>query len=227
VLALVALWLALVNVAIHFAVYILGYDHLLDFARPFTFRGKATLAKWFASSNLLFCAVLLAIIAWGKMRERDVYRYHWAALALVFYAISAVETAGMHERMSAPLKAVIPATGFLLHTWVVMGMLFTSIIALFYVRFILHLPSETRRRVLLAATLYVGGALGMEILRGPYNEVYGAKHMTAELMKSFEELCQMSGIVVFIYTLLLYVKMYMKEIILQIDDKSPKALNAG
>jgi hypothetical protein len=226
VLAFVALWLAFVNIAIHFAVYILGYEHLLGFARPFTFRGNATLAQWFATANLLLCALLLAIIAWGRQRETDTYRYHWTALAVIFCAISVVETTGLHELTSAPLKAVVPATGLLFHTWVVLGMLFTSIVAAFYVRFILHLPSKTRRLFLLAAALYVGGALGMEILRGPYNEVYGAKHMTAELMKTFEEFCQMLGIVVFIYTLLLYIKLYVKEINLQIIDKTSRALNS-
>ncbi|HXH09749.1 MAG TPA: hypothetical protein VNP04_08325 [Alphaproteobacteria bacterium] len=224
VLAFVASWLGFVNIAIHFAVYILGYDHLLRFAGPFTFRGNTTLAKWFASSNLLFCAALLAVIAWGKIRERDAYRSHWAALALIFCAVSVVETTGLHEMTTAPLKAVVPATGFLFHTWVVLGMLFTLVVALFYVRFLLHLPPETRRLFTLAATLYVGGALGIEILRGPYNEIYGAKHMTAEFMKTFEEFCQMSGIVVLIYALLLYIRMYIKELNLTFDDTSLSTL---
>jgi hypothetical protein len=222
VLTLGALSLACVNIAIHFCIYILGYDQLLEFARPFTFRGNSTVAKWFATANLLLCTLLLAIIARGKIQETDGYRHHWSALALIFCAISLEEAVGLHELTSKPLSSVFPATGLLFHTWVVLGVLFTAIVALIYARFLGHLPSKTKRLFLLAATLYVGGALGMEIIRGPYNEAYGAKHMIAEILKSIEEIFQMLGVVVFIYTLLSYIGEHIKEVTLYIDNKASK-----
>jgi hypothetical protein len=225
-LSLIVSSLAFVNIAIQFSIYILGYDYLAGFARPFTLSGSSTVAKWFASSNLLLCALLLAIIAWGKIREIDSYRYHWSALALIFCAISLEEAIGLHELTSKPLNSIFAATGLLFHPWVVLGVFFTSIIALMYVRFLLHLPSKTRRLFLLAAILYVGGALGMEIIRGPFNEAYGSNNMIAQLMKTLEEFCQMLGIVAFIYALLFYISTYIKEVNLYIDDKVPKAVDS-
>jgi predicted permease len=130
----------------------------------------------------------------------------------MFCAISLEETIGLHELTSRPLSAILPATGILFHTWIVLGILFASIVALFYVRFLLHLPRTTRKLFVLAAALYVGGVLGMETIRGVYNELYGVRNMTAQMMKTFEEFCQMLGITVFIYSLLDYIGEHIKAI---------------
>jgi hypothetical protein len=79
---------------------------------------------------------------------------------------------------------------------------------------------KTRQLFLIAATLYVGGALGMEIVRGPYNAVYGAHNMTAAMLKTLEEVCQMFGIVVFIQGLLSYMSAYVKVVNVHLDEES-------
>lgn len=211
-LSLLVFSLALVNIAIQFSNYILGYDHLLRYARLLTFEGSAKIPKWLASSNLLICALLLATIACAKTRQGDCFSRHWIALGFIFCAISLEDAVGFHELATEPLRSALHATGFLYHSWTILGLIFTPIGALIYCKFFFHLPLKIRQLFLLAAMLYVGGALGMEILRGPYNAVYGDENMIAAILRTLEEFCQMFGIVIFIYALLLYISIYLKEV---------------
>jgi hypothetical protein len=222
VLTLLVSSLALVNVSIQFSSYILGYGDLLRYARLLTFEGSAKIPKWLASSNLLICALLLATIACAKTRQGDRFSRHWVGLSFIFCAISLEEAVGFHELATVPLRSALHATGFLYHSWTIVGLIFTPILALIYCNFFFHLPLKTRQLFLLAATLYVGGALGMEILRGPYNAVYGDQNMLAAMLKMLEELFQMFGIVAFIYALLSYLSIYIKEVHLYIKDATPE-----
>jgi hypothetical protein len=220
VLTVTVLSLTFVNIAIELLIYIQGYDRHLAFARLFTFKGNASVPKWFASSELLLSALLLATIAWVKIGEGDRYGRHWSALALIFCAISLEEAVGFHELAGELVGLVIHTSGLLYNTWTLLGIIFTPIVALIYSRFLFHLHPKTRGLFLLAAIFYVGGALGLEIIRGPYIEAYGVENMTYAMLKTFEEFCQMIGIVVFIDALLSYIGAHVKEIRVSIDNQA-------
>jgi hypothetical protein len=224
ILTLVILSLTVINIAVQFWRYFLADNPNSDlgFAQSFIFEGNATVPKWVASSNLLLCALLLGTIARAKLREHSRYGPHWMGLAFIFCAISLEEAVGFHELVGELVKIVVHASGFLYHAWTILGVIFTLIIALAYCKFVFHLPIRTMRLFFLAATLYIGGAVVMEIIRGPYNEAYGIRNMTAAMLKTIEEFSQMIGIVVFIYALLAYTAAQMKELHIYIDDEASK-----
>jgi hypothetical protein len=225
ILSLIVLSLTTVNIAIQFSIYVLGNDHPAGLARLFILGSHATVPKWFASANLLLSALLLATIAWVKIVEGDAYRRHWSLLAFILCALSLEESAGLHQLTSGPLRSALglDGTGFLHFTWVLIGLIIVPIVALAFCRFLYQLPTKTRSLFLLAAMLYVGGALGMKILRGPYNAAYGVEHMTAAMLKTVEEFSQMTGVVVFIYALLSYIAAHLKEVHVYFDDRAPKS----
>jgi hypothetical protein len=222
-LGLTVVSLTVVNITIQYSIYGLGYDYPTGLARLFVFGIHGTIPKWFASANLLLSALLLATIAWAKNSEGDAYRHHWSCLALIFCALSLEESAGFHHLASAPLRSALrlDGTGVLHFPWVLLGMILVPIIALAFCRFFYYLPAKDRSLFLLAAILYVGGALGMKILRGPYNSAYGVDNMTGAMLKTVEESCQMIGIVVFIYALLSYIAAHLKEVHVYIEDRQP------
>jgi hypothetical protein len=78
------------------------------------------------------------------------------------------------------------------------------------------------RLFILAGTIYVGGALGMEMVNARYADLYGFKNLTYQLMTAVEEFLEMSGIAIFIYALMSYVatqSSQMKTVTVQIEEK--------
>lgn len=63
--------------------------------------------------------------------------------------------------------------------------------------------SSTTRGLLLAAALYVGGAIGLEMASGYYISRTGMNHnLTVALLATVEEFLEMSGVVVLIHAIL-------------------------
>jgi len=85
-----------------------------------------------------------------------------------------------------------------------------------YLKFLLHLPRKTRDLFLLAGSIYVGGALGMEMVCGYYADAVGQRNLIYGLMASVEEILEMVGVIVFIYALLSYIGSYLENIDLRL-----------
>ena len=64
--------------------------------------------------------------------------------------------------------------------------------------------------------LYIGGALGMEMVGSYYAELEGQQHLTYALLTSLEEAMEMMGTVVFIYGLLFYIERWTQKLQVQI-----------
>lgn len=182
----------------------LGLDNVLGLV-PFVNLGlENNLPTWYSSAVLLFCAGILAVIGHRARALRMPHARTWAALAAVFVFLSLDETASIHERMSAPVKAHL---GSVYNAWVIPASVMVLVGGLLAYRFVMDLPRRTRHLVILAGVLFVGGAMGLEAVAGairtiyPYNAEY---ELTLRLIATLEELLEMVGVVVFAYALLDY-----------------------
>ena len=84
-----------------------------SYVRLFILSGEANIPSWYASSTLLLCSILLAMIACGKKRAGDSYLMHWSALSVIFLFLSLDEAAMIHEMTIKPLQTHFNASGFL------------------------------------------------------------------------------------------------------------------
>lgn len=176
---------------------------LATFQRLFDLNGEGNIPAWFSASLLLLSSLLLAIIAIHTRQTLDKYRWHWAVLALIFLFLSVDEAARLHEVISRAIRVRLAPQGALKSSWVLPYSVFALVVAAFYTRFLLHLPAVTRRLLLFAATLYIGGALGMEIVGAVRLERPGwGKDGNLRYTVPIEEFCEMLGVVVFIHALL-------------------------
>lgn len=210
-LATVVLALSLADLATLFFKYYLGHNHLFGLAPLFDFFGESNLPTWFSSSTLLLCSLLLATIALGKKRERDRFSAHWTALSVIFLYLSIDEAAEIHEKIGMLLQRIVGDKWLLHPTWVVFGAVFVLIFALSYMRFVIHLPPGIRRLFLLAGAIYVTGALLLEAFEGYYLMRWGFD-FKFEVFVFFEELLEMSGIVLFIHGLFSYMSIHRDEL---------------
>lgn len=195
--------LGLVHLVINILHYRFGHDYLWGLLRQFHLNQEANLPTWYAVSTLLFASLLLFLIGLTKYRLRDTYAAHWLWLAVIFLYLSADEGSRLHE-MSEVLYSQPHYSGLFYYPWVVGGALAVFIIGLSYVKFVLRLPPGIRGHIIVAGSLYVGGALGMEAMQAAFEERYGYENLTYDIMTGLEEVCEMAGIVIFIYALMRY-----------------------
>ncbi len=184
------------------------FNHpLLNTTWIFDVGGDNTVPTWYSSLTLLICSLLLLFIGSVKLKEQDRHKNKWLLLALIFLFLSIDEVATIHETFGK-LVHVSDSTGFFQYEWVIFGLLFVLIVGLYCFRFILSLPSQIKILFLLSGLIYVAGALGLEMINARTVYLYGKDSRTIlyAVGTTFEELCEMLGISLFIYSLLKYIK---------------------
>lgn len=205
--------------------FAINYNHLgLDFVganilyQIFDMNGEEAIPTWYESSLLLAAALILAVIAAIGVRLGQRYRWHWAGLALVFLALSIDEAADLHGSVPFKLSDSFSLGGPLTYPWVIPGIAFTLLAGLLYRRFLLDLRAAMKRRLLLAGSLFVGGAVAMEVIEAIYASSIEA---TAPylFMVAVEEALEMTGVIVFISALLAHAGSLAGEIDISITLK--------
>jgi hypothetical protein len=73
------------------------------------------------------------------------------------------------------MRKLLNATGFLYFTWIVPFGFLVAIFLLSYSKFLFHLPVSTRKLFVAACALYIGGAIGMEMLGGYLADTTGRR----------------------------------------------------
>ena len=205
-LAVAILFLVVAHVAGQLSRFLLGYDHIRGLVPLFNLELEANAPTWFSSSLLLVAAALFAVIAVGKRNRGDRYVRHWLVLAIVFVLLSLDEAGKIHELSISVFRGAFQTGGLLYYAWIIPAGIFVLIMAVAYLRFFLDLPGKIRNVVLLAALLYVGGAMGLEMVEGLLNEQGRYMDPTYTALVTIEETLEMSGVAVLIYGLLSYMR---------------------
>ncbi len=184
----------------------------LNLVHFFDVNSERSLPTWYSSFALMFCAVLLGSIAQRKRQEQDAYRWHWFGLALIFIYLSIDEAESLHEILIEPLRALIGQSTLLYYPWVLVGLVLVLIVSLLYFRFLFHLAPKYRFLFVASAILFVAGAIGFEIIDGVVESLFGEHNLGFVLLFHIEELLEMLSVVLFIYTLSVYIDEYLPRI---------------
>jgi hypothetical protein len=161
---------------------------------------EQSIPAWLSSSMLLLSGVLLASLSTRAVSGRA---WQWRVLAVIFLLLSLDEAVGFHERAIGPVRSALDTEGFLYYAWVIPGAVLVIAVALVYARFVLALPHTVRWLVILAAALFVGGALGSEAFAAYQAAEAGQATLAYVVVSTIEELLEMLGIAVFLYALML------------------------
>ncbi len=191
--------------------------------------GEGNIPAFYSAATLLICAILLAVITTIKKQTKDPYFWHWGGLSMIFLFLTWDEAVQIHEKlMNAPMLYQIldwfriEASGLLNFPWVIVGILAVIIVFIIYWKFLLSLPRKQRRLFLLAASLYVGGAIGMEMIGGlvlgSSSHLDGYQNNILYILSiSVEEILEMLGVLLFIYSLLKYISSLLEQITITIS----------
>lgn len=207
-----------------------GFNYRERWIHLFNLDREINYPSWYASFTLLFCGILLGVIAAAKQKQGDRYFRHWKILGFIFVFFSLDEILSLHEILIInDLRKALNLGGLFYFVWVIPGAIFVAVTVLTYLKFLGHLPRKTRNLFLLAGSIYVGGALGMEMVCGYYADTVGQRTLIYGLLASVEEILEMVGTIVFIYALLSYIGSHLEDIDLQfkIVDKRDVKLTAS
>lgn len=208
-----------------YSAHFLGHERLLGFVRQFDLNGEANISTYFATLFLLSASLLLGVIARRVWKKKAAYRWHWTILALIFAYLSVDEFAQIHESLNEPMRTLLDTNGMLPNAWVFPAMGLVALFIAAYARFFWHLSDRWKLLFATAGAIYVGGALGAEIVSGwVWTQQEGAT-FTYELIATIEEVLEMIGISLFVYALLAYLQEQNVE--LQISIKTDQAESPG
>lgn len=199
---------------------IVGTDQVsmaTKFLVKFDLAGEQTVAAWLSSALMLLCTAPLFQIAALRRRlgEHDVR--HWAVLGLIFVGLSMDETVGFHEMTTGPLRAAFNGSGIFLYAWVVPALAFVAVVALAYARFLFGQPAWFRNRCILAGALFVGAAVGFEMMEGAFAEFYLEHRVIHEIAAHLEDVLEFAGILVFLHALLTYLRLHSPDLRIRLE----------
>jgi len=83
-------------------------------------------------------------------------------------------------------------------SWTVPGGIIAGATGLYFVPFLLKIPRPLAIRFVLAGAVYLGGALGVEVLTDPYLENDELNTLPYNLWTAVEEAMEMGGVLLFL-----------------------------
>lgn len=176
----------------------------------------------YSGAALLLTSALLAA-AGAAERRRNRPAAAWNLLSGVFVMLAADEWLSLHETIGSHMKRLVHASGALHHPWVIPGGLITAALGVLYVPFLLRLPKRTRILFVVSGLIFVGGAVGMEMVGGLIMDRWGGESLAHAVEVLVEESMEMFGIVFFIYSIISYLQTEFPRYTLRLVSSRPRA----
>lgn len=178
--------------------FVTGHDTAKGFIPLFHVATEGNVFTYFSALLLLLAALVLGWIGRSASLRGEPFARHWTALAVLFVLLSVDDATAVHERLIVPVRELLGVGGLLYFAWVIPGALLVLAVAGVFFGFFLRLPRDTRRHFALGAALFVGGAIGMELLGGLHYQSHGDQTITYSVLTTIEESMELAGVVVFL-----------------------------
>ena len=116
------------------------------------------------------------------------------------------EASTIHEKLTPILQEQLELTGYFYFGWVVVGLAAVLVVGLVYLPFVKRLPPRIRNLFILAAVLYVGGALVVESISANLWFHNDGTSLQFSAVGTLEEWMEMLGVITMIYAQLEYIR---------------------
>jgi len=213
-IALVALLLIVLSTVGQIGKYIFGLH--LPGTNLFFLDNEFNIPSIFSQLILLTSALILTYIFYLERKLPNAK--YWLVLACGFYFMSLDEVISIHERLNPIVSSLIhDFGGVFTFAWVLPYIILTVSFGLFFLRFLFDLPKTSRINFIIAGSIYLFGAIGLEMIGGEYYGAHGTKEtIIYATFVTIEESCEMFGISFFIYALLQYIQLAHRNLILSV-----------
>lgn len=197
--------------------YALGHGNVLGLVPLFNLATETNVPTFFSTLLLLLNASLFAFVWWTSPRREPGSRV-WLFLAFVFGFLALDEFAMIHELLIEPVRTSLDTGGLLYFAWLIPYAAAVVVIGASVAPAIWRLGGRFRLLFGLAAALYLGGAMGVEMLGGRYYEAQQAVvDLTYRLLQTVEETLELCGLIALVYTLLELLRVRTSGVLVHLD----------
>lgn len=155
------------------------------FVQKLSLSYEGNVPTWVATVLLFASAIVAARIAQHALA----FRRHWWGVAAVFAYASLDEAAELHEHLGGTFSL----GGVLYFDWIIPAAILLVALVLVFWPFVRALEPATRRRLVIAGCVYVGGAVIMELPLGWWTERAGPDTLGYALIDWIEETMELAG----------------------------------
>ena len=183
-----------------------GVETIFQDMRHIGLDQEMCLGSWYSASLLAVAAGFLFLISRlaKEFGHRDVI--YWTVLAITFVGLSLDEETSVHELVLEPIRNALHATGPFYFAWVIPALVAVPLFGLAYVGFLKRLPKPYGLWFFVSGAIYVGGALGMEMVGGVTYLTYGGDSLAYVASFVTEESMEMIGATSFVIALMSYLR---------------------
>jgi hypothetical protein len=178
-----------------------GYPYFFGLVPMLDLDAEANLPSFFQAEGFIACGLALLVAAQQARAGAARYAAHWLVLALAAFYLGFDEAAMLHDRMGPVAMQAIGAKPNHIDWVLPMGIL-TTLFALYMMPFLAGIERRTARAFALAGAIFVGGAVGAELLGKLASERYGYESYPYVLTVALEEGMEMLGVAVFLRAIL-------------------------
>jgi len=197
ILAAVIAFLVLAYAAGLVSTHAFGHDNLKGLIPLFDLGEERTVPAF--ASSVLFLLGSIGFVFVSVTEEARPHRRRWLTLAAAFLFLALDESIAIHERLNEPVRELLGTSGMLYWPWLLPYMVGVVVLGVYVLPALFALPRPTMIKLITAAVLYVGGAVGVEMFAAPYWEQGLSTSLPYGLLTLAEESLEMCGLGLLIY----------------------------
>jgi hypothetical protein len=225
VLGLIAFALLVAHCGVIVALYfdrptVKGLVPLFDVER------ELNIPSYFSTLILLIAASLTVVIHRLEHRLNTAHSMMWAVLAAGFFYMAFDEAFSVHDEYWGPFArkawSGVHFDGFLAFAWVAIGIPLVAALGLLFLPFLRNLPSQLRRRFIVAAAVFLTGAIAIEMLSANWAATVGTV-VGYKVIAGVEEAFEMAGIIIFIWAAMHHLADRYGSILVDFDGIDPRS----
>jgi len=163
---------------------------------------------WFSTLLLSFAALIAFILASWEAGGSSFFQRRWQIIGIIFLLLSSDEMLSFHERLSGMMSLPFSTSGIFEFSWVIPALFMVTAVAFMFWPFMRQLPYHVARAIFIAGVVFVGGAVGMEMVTGLFISESGAvadafASPMYRVLTNVEEGFEVLGVILFINALLM------------------------
>ena len=172
---------------------------------------------WFSTVMLSAAAFMCFFLSLKDHGQTKNVKTQWRILGSLFFLLSADEMLSFHERISGMLSTSFTTSGMFEFAWVIPALVIIPIFFFLFLPFIRHLHTHVSYTIIIAGSIFVFGAVGMEMIAGIFISENNSQDdvFTSPMYRflvNIEEGLEVLGVIVFIKALLMQAEIYFPEI---------------
>ena len=201
-LALIAIILITTHITILGFQFYTGIPIKAELSRMFSLDLEANFPTIFSSLILFFSAFLFYLLSKISHTKDNGDRSFWLGLSFIFTFLALDESSKIHEFIGYVTDVFVHGTGYLNFPWVLPYAILVLILGLIYIRFFWKMERKVFWSFVVAAVMYVSGAIGFELLGANEASIHSPDTVLYSIYSTIEESLEIFGVIFLIKILL-------------------------